>query len=145
MAKCKCGCGQTVNKTFVKGHNRRGKAKTHSIATRKKISQAQMGKTHSIASRKKMSEAHTKDNLSIETLKKMSQASRGENHSQAILTEKDVLDIRFLYKDELERRDREGKTQVAKGFALELSEYYGVRVSHISSIGRHKIWKHLEN
>jgi len=91
-----------------------------------------------------MSEAHTKDNLSIETLKKMSQATRGENHGGAILTEKDVLDIRFLYKDELERRHREGKTEVAKGFALELSEYYGVHVSHISTIGRHRAWKYLD-
>ena len=111
---------------------------------RKKISETLIGHKHSSATLKKISDSNMGRKCSPTTLKKMSNSKLGENHNMAILTEEDVLDIQFFYKDELERRYHEGKQHVRKGFALELSEYYGVCASHISGIGHHRAWKYLD-
>ena len=140
--KCKCECGRTVNYTWVKGHNRRGT--TLSASHRKKMSDSLKGRTYSASYRKKMSDALMGRIHSIKTRKRMFEAQHGEKHAQAILTEKDVLDIQWLYKDELERRYHEGRIRVSRGFAQELSEHYDVSRGHISTVGHHGAWKYLD-
>ena len=104
-----------------------------------------MGKRMSLEARKKISQAQMGRRISPTTRKKMSQKKAGEKHNLAIVTEKEVLDIRFAYKEELERRYSDGKTQVTPGFALDLAEHYGVSVALISSVGHRFSWKHLDN
>jgi len=129
--------------------SRRGKK--HSIESRKKMSDSKKGKPQSSSHRKKVSQALTGRTISVSHRKAMSQSwmnapnRYGENHHKAILTEKDVLHIHFLYTDELKRRYRDGKKRVPNGFAQELAYHYGVRPDWISAIGHHRGWKHLDN
>ena len=56
------------------------KGKTHTLETRKKMSEARKGKTHSLETRKKIGESQKGKTISEETRKKMSEAQKGENH-----------------------------------------------------------------
>ena len=66
-----------------------------------------------------------------ESLKKISERSKGQNHPRSLLTEKDVLEIRRLYKNKEYKQ-----TEIAKMF--------NVKVRTIYSITRGDSWTHLK-
>jgi hypothetical protein len=102
------------------GDSQRGKEK-HSEETKKIISEKNSGEKNGMYGKK-----HTEDSL-----KKISERSTGEKHPSAKLTEKDVLEIRRLYKNKVYKQ-----TKIAKMF--------NVKVRTIYSITSGESWKHLK-
>lgn len=68
---CKCGCETEIadNRTWVKGHHRRGKK--HSVTTCEKISESLIGNTNTLGYKRE---------VSTSTRKKLSEASTGNTN-----------------------------------------------------------------
>ena len=91
---CKCGCGTEIanNRTYVNGHNWKGKKHTdttrkkmmgHEVSdiTRNKISESKMGHEVSDITRNRISESKMGIKPSDDTRKKMSESQKGHKHS----------------------------------------------------------------
>lgn len=102
------------------GDKQRGKEK-HTEETKKIISEKNSGENNGMYGK-----THTE-----ESLKKISERSKGQNHPRSLLTEKDVLEIRRLYKNKEYKQ-----TEIAKMF--------NVKVRTIYSITRGDSWTHLK-
>jgi len=105
---CECGCGQIVNKRFVKGHSSRmpgvgekiseskkghivtketrlkisEKSKNPSQETRKKISEAQIGRPRSEETKLKISNSHKGKKKSKESIEKRTESRKDFKHSE---------------------------------------------------------------
>ncbi len=107
----------------------------HSEETKKKISKASkgnkyfLGKTHTEETKRKMRKSHFNKGkpLSNEHKRKLSESHRGEKNSLAILTEKQVIQIRNI----------KGKTQ------KEIAKMFNVSRGCISGIIYKHSWNHI--
>jgi hypothetical protein len=133
---CACGCGQPVNiykgipRKFIKYHCIPMKNKTHSIESRKKMSESSKGKIHSEETKIKIGKSSKGHIVTEEMKKSMSEKQKGEkNHNYGKKTS-DEIKIKISNSGKGLKRSNETRKKISEArIGRKLSEETILKIS----------------